>query len=583
MGHEPQNVPQAVQIVQSRGVDQRVDYAELTRLGPWDDRNYRLTREDLAVLPPDEERYREALPAWYRVEVRRAMAQALGVEPPVSRPYPRSALPTYLQRYGGYLIDGRITRNVSFVRGRFVVRLEQRDGDTTATRFLHGDTRMTSPNGAAESAVAISPVDPRHLVSGTNGPGGGQKMHYSHDGGETWNAAGALPTPSGQSTCCDPTVDWSQNGLFAYTATLGNCGSNGCDIWFMRSDDQGESWTGLSGDGVRVLSETSQRNDKEYIHVDGHSGSPCVDNVYATWHDFNDMRFARSTDFGESWSAPLDHSAGSGELGIGSDITSDSEGHVYHFWPAFNSQTILVKKSTDCGAGFGATTTVASTQGSFIFPVPSMETRQVFIYVSADTDLTGGAYHDSVYAAWTDSTAATTSTPSDNHARIQVAYSRDGGGTWNVVTPHSTADMDSVDRYHPWLAVAPDGIVHLIFYDTTRDPSRQSVDVFHTFSVDGARTFSTPERITSAQSPNPTDGFEFGDYNGLSAVGTSLMATWTDNRDETGGDSLSIDVYAYGLTRRLKTFISEVRLEGALERIVNVGLRRLGLPAVGSE
>ncbi|MEM8960327.1 MAG: hypothetical protein AAGD38_02515, partial [Acidobacteriota bacterium] len=41
----------AQDIKQNRGVDIRVDYADLTKLGPWDDRNYDLTLEDLAVLP----------------------------------------------------------------------------------------------------------------------------------------------------------------------------------------------------------------------------------------------------------------------------------------------------------------------------------------------------------------------------------------------------------------------------------------------------------------------------------------------------------------------------------------------------
>ena len=46
--------PSAPKIIQSRGVDQSVDYASLVKYGPWDDRNYDLTAEDLAYLSPDE-------------------------------------------------------------------------------------------------------------------------------------------------------------------------------------------------------------------------------------------------------------------------------------------------------------------------------------------------------------------------------------------------------------------------------------------------------------------------------------------------------------------------------------------------
>ncbi len=168
------------------------------------------------------------------------------------------------------------------------------------------------------------------------------------------------------------------------------------------------------------------------------------------------------------------------------------------------------------------------------------------MYVAADADLSGGPFGGSIYAAWTDSTAATGGTPSANHARIQVAYSRNGGSTWTVTTPHETADANSVDRWHQWIAVAPDGSVHVVFYDT-RIGARSSVDFFHSFSTDGGQTYSTPERLTAEQSPNIADGFEFGDYNGMDIVLQDLIAIYTDNRNEGGGGGDSVDVYAAGI------------------------------------
>ncbi|MEO1370158.1 MAG: hypothetical protein AAFX50_23490, partial [Acidobacteriota bacterium] len=63
---------QDIHIHQERGVDSRVDYASLTKIGPWDDRNYSLTQEDLAQLRDDEDRFRDPLPAFYKVGLRRA-------------------------------------------------------------------------------------------------------------------------------------------------------------------------------------------------------------------------------------------------------------------------------------------------------------------------------------------------------------------------------------------------------------------------------------------------------------------------------------------------------------------------------
>jgi Neuraminidase (sialidase) len=264
-----------------------------------------------------------------------------------------------------------------------------------------------------------------------------------------------------------------------------------------------------------------------------------------TWHDGGTMKFARSTDLGDSWTTST-ISSGSGQRGIGSDITSDADGVVYYLWPAYNTNSIWMRRSTDGGASFEPAQVVATTEASYDFPIPSMDTRNVFVYVSAAADHGSGPYRGSVYAAWTDSTAPTGGSASNNHARIQVAYSRDGGATWQTTTPHETADQNSVDRWHQWLAVGPDGTVHVVFYDTRRDPSRSSVDMFWSYSTDGAETWSTPERLTSEMSPEINDFFEFGDYNGLDVVLNELVAIFTDNRNEGGGGGDSVDVYVAG-------------------------------------
>ncbi len=41
-------------IENSRGVDSKVNYSQLTQLGPWDDRNYQITQADLALLPVND-------------------------------------------------------------------------------------------------------------------------------------------------------------------------------------------------------------------------------------------------------------------------------------------------------------------------------------------------------------------------------------------------------------------------------------------------------------------------------------------------------------------------------------------------
>lgn len=538
----------AQSISPAAGADSQVDYADLARFGPWDDRNYRLTEEDLSLLSPDEAEQREAIPAFYRVELRRRNPRL-----PRSGPaqYPRSAYPAFLLRYGGFLYQGKFYRAVTYHDGRFHLDLggpaevAESGFETAEAAVVLGEVRISNPSGAAESAVAINPLDPSQVIAGSNGPLGGQGMHWSVDGGATWHS---VQLPLGGS-CCDPTVDWSSDGEFGYAATLGSGASGCCDVWFYRTSDGGQSWTDLEaatpGDPRREVTSTGNA-DKELIHVDKFPGSPFENHVYLTWHESSIVKFARSTNRGETFLPTLSLGAGSAELGLGSDLTSDKNGHVYYFWPAYNSGRILLRKSADGGASFAPTVEVAPTFAAFIFPLPVMETREVCTCVAADVDLSAGAFANTVYVAWSDTTAPE-STVQNNHGRIQVAFSRDGGATWTVRTPHETADALTVDRFNPWLAVSADGLVHVVFYDTRQDlPGRNQADVYHSVSRDGGETWAVPERLTSVSSPNIADGFEWGDYNGLSAVGQELLAVFTDNRDEAGGGNPSVDVYGIG-------------------------------------
>lgn len=535
---------QTVAIEAKRGVDKRVDYASLVKLGPWDDRNYTLTLEDLSYLAPNESEQLAAIPAFFRVEMRKA-------QPGMSRTgpgqYPRHAFPIFMQMFQGYTIKGTTYRRAERVGDRYVVELDP--GATShepdaGQDFVSGEVRITTPVGAAESAIKINPVDPNKVVAGTIGPITNQDMWYSTNGGSSWTRVSLPLGGSGG----DPAVDWSSNGGFAYATTLGNCGFSGCQVWFYRSANGGQTWTSLEsatpGDPRR---EFGAGADKEYIHVDKAAGSPFKDRIYICWHQNNVQYLARSADSGNTFTTSSFPTT-SDERGIGSDIVTGPNGHVYYIWPGINNKTMRVRKSTDGGVTFSATSTViANTQDSYDFALPAMESRRAFMYVAADADLSTGSFGGSIYAAWTDNTGPEQGSPSANHGRIQVARSRDGGATWAVSTPHSTADQLTVDRFHPWIGVGSNGVVHVVYYDTRRDASRTSVDLFYAYSTDGAVTWSAPSRVTTVQSPNINDGFEWGDYNGLDIVLNNLIAIYTDNRNETGvGDS--VDVYGAGIT-----------------------------------
>ncbi|UXI67932.1 PKD domain-containing protein [Tahibacter amnicola] len=522
----------------TRGVDKRVDYAALQTYGPWDDRNYTLTLEDLTHLSKHEIDAVVPIPAFYRVEMRKANKKLPTFGP---AQYPRSALNGYLAKYGGYQINGVTYKGLKALgTGQYEVtrgREKEAHEENNWLNFLGGEKRITTPNGAAESAVAINPVNTNLVIAGTNGPGSGQKMWRSTDGGTTWSGPIAL-----SGTCCDPAVGWSPDGSVGYATALSTVVGSGTNVFFYRSTDNGATWTKSA-----TLSNQNQ-SDKEYLHVDMHATSPHKGNVYVAWHDNNVQKFARSTNGGVSFEAT--QTLDSGNIGIGSDITSDTAGNVYFFYPATSGgnigKAIRMAKSTNGGASFGAASTVSATQADFDYPIPAMETRRAFVYVSTDTDRSGGAFNNTIYVSWSDATATTSNTASANHSVIRVAYSRNGGSTWTVTTPHSTTDTGTVDRFNQWLSVDRNGRVFVMYYDTRNSTNRTGVDVYYSMSTDGGQTWGAATRLTTVTSRNISDSFEWGDYNGMDMVMNEIMAIYTDNRDESGGTAQSVDVYGVG-------------------------------------
>ncbi len=497
-------------ILQSRGADQRVDYLTLTKYGPWDDRNYNVTRVDLALIP-EKDQYLHNIPVFFKIFLRKE-------QPNLGEFYPRSALQYFQILHGGLLVNGKLYKEglgIGYHRGRSAA--------TEATRNAKNEVILDLNVRGNEVSVEHNPLNKLELVAGSN-RSGGQTMYYSDDGGITWNFSQTNP-----SSCCDPTIGWSSDGSRVYQADL----SSTIGVRWAVSNDKGQTWGPM-----QVL--TTSGSDKEFLHVDQSATSPHLNNIYLTYHNSNVMQFARSTDMGASFSTPI--AFASEPRGIGSDITTDAAGNIYYFYPALGGQGIRLLRSTDGGINFGSSTQVAPLNGIFDFPIPSMETREAFIYVSADVDVDTG----DIYVAWTDEAADSvgggSGSAANNHAWIQVAKSTDQGITWVVLPhPHDATDLISgapIDRFHPWIHVE-NGVVHIIYYDTRNSVNRTGVDLYYAVSTDGVGSWETEQRFSTETSDNLTDGQEWGDYNGLSVVLDNIVATWTDNRPS--NDPVSAD------------------------------------------
>lgn len=549
LASDPEFIPNS-----ALGVDPSVDYAFLLKYGPWDDHNYQLRSSDVAELPVDDV-YRPGVPAFFKILKRQEM-RAQGF--PLDRYYPRELNKEFQMRYGG------LTQGGVLIRQGLGKHYHPDPANPPKPQLLATDPLPRAAplllelafDGTLsdnETSVEFHPTNPLLAIAGSNGSGG-QRMSFTSNGGMTWGNSGALP-----GTCCDPAIEWTPDGSIAFAASLGNaggCGFSLCTQVFW-SFNNGQNWSGPTN-----LSTAS--SDKEFIHIDKIPTSPYFGRAYVTWHQGNVMQFARST------AMPINGGAGmtfapaislsAEQTGIGSDITSDRQGRIYYVYPSLPAATtgIRVLRSDDGGDSFvdlngaaaGKAAEAYNLHGRFDMAVPAMETRRVFIYAAADTDLSGGPRDGRVYIAFTDENAAAGSpgggngSAANSHAWIQVVYSDDQGATWTTATtPHSIADQTTVDRFQPWIDVDQLGNVHLGFQDTRNSGAglRNKADWYYVASSDGGTTWVEETRVSTVVSQNINNGQEWGDYNGLSvaAGAASIGMTWTDNRIVTPPSTVS--------------------------------------------
>jgi hypothetical protein len=210
-------------------------------------------------------------------------------------------------------------------------------------------------------------------------------VYRSIDGGLTWTG-GTLPGTSSYVGGGDPSLDYGPalcNGSFSwacgttiYYASLGDPFPEfgGEQVLVYRSHDDGATW---STPATAATDKTSNFADHEWIAVDrspAHFGR-----AYVFWAQFCNtcsgngnvkLFIAHSDDEGQTWSAPLQVSAGNNNFAQGFRETgqlavSSGDGTVEAFWTENadskgkypNLQVVAVSK--DGGASFTAPITVA--------------------------------------------------------------------------------------------------------------------------------------------------------------------------------------------------------------------------------
>ena len=400
-----------------------------------------------------------------------------------------------------------------------------------------------------ETPTAVDPNNPSRLLAGANDYRhdlAACGIYASRDGGATWNDVGEGTTvPPGAVAGGDPVTTFGPDGT-AYHVCLGftpvTNATSTTVIFVSKSTDL----TTLvpAGTVIATVSGGTEAtfgyfNDKEFATVDTRPGSPHRGRIYVTWTRFKFNRLddsyvespivlSYSDDGGATWNGP--HPVSSPDLNFdqGSVPVVGPSGEVYVVFEngngtGFNGQA-MVAKSLDGGDSFSHPVKVDdiieicdhfNVDGRCA--IKNSEWR-VNSFPSIAVDGASG----NVYVVWGDYRRG--------NADVRFSRSTNGGATWSK-SGIVNSDLSGADQVYPWIAVAPNGAVHIEFQQRDDTPGNRLLNTFLSTSIGGVN-FGKQVLVSSG----PTDpninfsGTFIGDYNGLAATAHAVHPIWTDAR-----------------------------------------------------
>ena len=424
--------------------------------------------------------------------------------------------------------------------------LEKYDNPPAFIYRLESGPRMISPYGgfisyqvnvdnsgnniigdaANEPSITVDPTDGNKMTIGwrqfnsvaSNFRQGG--WGYTTDGGIHWTFPDVLENNVFRS---DPVLGSKETGNFFYLSLRENFYD---DIW--RSTNGGQAWTRLTFGNV-------SGGDKEWFTIDTTNGTG-HGFLYQAWstggNNWGGRQFSRSTDDGITWINPIfiPNSPVWGTLDVASN------GNLFIGGAAnFTSPFWCVRSSNAQNPGVTPTfdqTTQVNLGGSLLYLGainPGGLAGQCFLAV----DRSGGPTNDNIYML------ASVEPFGGGGTDVMFARSTNGGQSFSG-PQRINDDPINPSKWH-WfgtLAVAPNGRIDCVWFDTRNAANNTDSQLFYSYSTDGGVTWSPNVAVSDAFTP-------FEGYPNQNKIGDYITVV----SDNTGGNVAYSATYNFNPSR----------------------------------
>jgi hypothetical protein len=413
----------------------------------------------------------------------------------------------------------------------------------------------------AETAIAINPTNPLNIVATSNEVDASTGLFegISNDGGLTWLSKNVATGSDGlQAACCDDSLAFDRFGNLFLTYITSDVSTAVVAL----STDGGQTFKAIESVGAqdqpKVATGPGNLAGSQSVWIEYLDSSGNIAAVSA-----NTSGLGKVGAFTSVEEAPgLGGNFGKLSIGPKGQVMLTYQDNTGSGGPS----SIFVNLDPDGvgGSGFGPSIRVTGTNvGGFDY-ITAQPNRSIDAEAGLAYDNSGGAHNGRVYMVYTDAAVAGLNPPTaaSSNTFILERYSDDNGTTWS--NPLRVSDNPTKNsEFFPRIAVDPvTGVVGFSWYDCRHDlgtggagdtdgkPNDQP-EFFATVSLDGGLTFQPNVQVSAGPSDaliaaggSGDNGFDFGDYTGLSFYNNVLRPVWADNSPQLPGipDRPNLDI-----------------------------------------